>query len=471
MNGMTKKRIANKKQGGFTLIELLVVIGIITILTVTVIIAINPGQLLAQARDSNRLSDLQSMKTAIDLFYEDTGGTKSLGSAGITYLSVPDPAATTTAGSDCSSLGFPAGYFHCAASSTYRRSDGTGWIPLNFDSLSTGSPLSQLPKDSINTTSSEAYYAYATDGTNYKVSAVPEATKNLANLSNFSQGSGAYLQGGFPDTWVKVPGNGTFGTNDFYAMQYDAKCADNKGNLLTSPTESTYLTYQNNATTTAACTPAYNKQITSAASGYPITEISQTNAASYCASIGAHLMTNAEWQTIAWDAEGVASNWSGGVIASGTMPRGNSNSSAAQSDSSVYGTGYSNFLHLRTLTLSNGQVIWDMAGNVWQWTNDTILGTQKPVGSGGTGGWSEWPTVTTYYAGPLPTEQTAGPSIASWDSTKGIGQYYEGGNGGTTYAFLRGGYWSDGAHAGVESLLLDHTPGSTDFLIGFRCAR
>ena len=451
---------------GFTLIEILVVIGIIAILAAIVIIAINPGQLLAQARDSNRLSDLQSMKMAIDLFYEDTGGTKSLGSAGVTYLSVPDPAATTTAGSDCSSLGFPSGYFHCAASSSYRRSDGTGWIPLNFDSLSTGSPLSQLPKDSINTTSSEEYYAYATDGTNYKVTAVPEASKNLAKLSNFSQGPGAYLQGRFPDTWVKVPGNSTFGTNDFYVMQYDAKCSNNKGNLLTSPTESTYLNYQNNATTTAACTPTYNKQITSAASGYPITEISQTDAASYCASVGAHLMTNAEWQTIAWNAEGVASNWSGG-----TMPRGNSDSGATQSDSSVYGTGYSDFLHLRTLTLSNGQVIWDMAGNVWQWTNDTILGTQKPVGSGGGGAYSEWPTVTIYYAGPLPTEQTAGPSTASWDSTKGVGQYYEGGNGGTTYAFLRGGSWGSGAGAGVESLLLGNTPGNTGYDIGFRCAR
>ena len=467
MNETPKNELQTKKQGGFTLIELLVVIAIITILMVTVVIVINPGQLLAQSRDSNRLSDLQSMKTAIDLFVEDTGGTKSLGSAGTTYLSIPDPAATTTAGTNCSSLGFPAGYFHCAASSTYQKSDGTGWIPLNFDSISMGSPLSQLPKDSINTTSSEAYYAYATDGTNYKVSAVPEANKNIANLSNFSQGSGAYLQGGFPTTWVKVPGNSTFGTNDFYVMQYDAKCADNKGNSLTSPADGSYQVYQNNYNTTSSpCVASHNKQITSASNGYPIADINQTDAASYCASVGAHLITNAEWQTIAWDAEGVASNWSGG-----TMPRGNSNSGAAQSDSSVYGTGYSDFLHLRTLTLSNGQVIWDMAGNVWQWTNDTILGTQKPVGSGGTGAWSEWPTVTTYYAGPLPTEQSAGPSTASWDSTKGVGEYYEGGNGGATYAFLRGGYWGDVAYAGVESLALYATSGSADSYIGFRCAR
>jgi len=37
--------------------------------------------------------------------------------------------------------------------------------------------------------------------------------------------------------------------------------------------------------------------------------------------------------------------------------------------------------------------------------------------------------------------------------------------------FLRGGYWGDGTNAGVETLALDDTPGSTSYYIGFRCAR
>ena len=373
-------------------------------------------------------------------------------------------------------MGFPAGYFHCPASSTYQNSDGTGWLPINFTLISAGNPLNQLPIDPTNTTSSEEYYVYSTDGTNYKVTASPEAQKNIQNMSQYAQGSSITLQGGYPQTWVRVPGNPTFGTNDFYVMQYDAKCADNKGNVL-STNDTGYQTYWNSSTTATACTPTNNLQITSAQNGFPIAYISQTTAAQYCSKIGAHLITNNEWQTIAWNAENVASNWSGGAIASGTMPRGNSGSSWAQSDSNQYGlagttsTHQSTFTYIRTLTLSNGQIIWDMAGNVWQWTNDTIVGTNEPIGSGGASTWSEWPTVTTYYAGPIPNQQTAGPYTASWDSTKGIGQYYEGPSNGTTYGFLRGGGWGNGADAGVESLNLNYTPGSAGYSIGFRCSR
>jgi len=30
------------------------------------------------------------------------------------------------------------------------------------------------------------------------------------------------------------------------------------------------------------------------------------------------------------------------------------------------------------LTLSNGQYIWDIPGNVWEWTNDTITEANQP---------------------------------------------------------------------------------------------
>ncbi|NMC36617.1 type II secretion system protein [Candidatus Beckwithbacteria bacterium] len=57
-----KKIVDNR---GFTLIELLVVIGVIAILAAIVLVAVNPGRQFAQARDTQRRSDLYSITNAI----------------------------------------------------------------------------------------------------------------------------------------------------------------------------------------------------------------------------------------------------------------------------------------------------------------------------------------------------------------------------------------------------------------------
>jgi len=157
------------QKNGFTLIELLVVMGIVAVLSVVVIYTISPAELLRRARDSNRLSDLNIINKALNLYATDvpTGG--SMGNASTTYVSVPDPTATSTAGTNCASLGLPtlpSGWtYRCATPTTYRNVNGQGWIPVNFKSISFGSPLGgALPVDPVNAASAGQYYTYVTEG-------------------------------------------------------------------------------------------------------------------------------------------------------------------------------------------------------------------------------------------------------------------------------------------------------------------
>lgn len=74
---MTKQFFKSGKapfKKGFTLIEILVVIGIIAILAAIVIIAINPARQFAQARDTQRQSNVETILNAIGQNIADNKG-------------------------------------------------------------------------------------------------------------------------------------------------------------------------------------------------------------------------------------------------------------------------------------------------------------------------------------------------------------------------------------------------------------
>ncbi|MCX8016257.1 MAG: type II secretion system GspH family protein, partial [Patescibacteria group bacterium] len=135
-----------------TLIELLIVISILAILSVIIVLVINPNELIKQARDSQRLSDLQTINKAISLLLVDKPGV-FLGQTNTIYTSLIDPNSTS-----CASLNLPplpSGYQYRCSTSTQiaQKIDGSGWLPLSFSSISYGSPISKLPLDPINQTS------------------------------------------------------------------------------------------------------------------------------------------------------------------------------------------------------------------------------------------------------------------------------------------------------------------------------
>jgi prepilin-type N-terminal cleavage/methylation domain-containing protein len=467
-----RKHLASSPRSAFTLIELLIVIAIVAVLATVVILVLNPIELLRQSRDSNRMSDLATINTALAAYDADQSS-GFMGTSTVVYVSIPDSTST------CANLGLPtlsSGYtYGCSTTANYRKTDGTGWVPVNLNSISFGAPLATLPIDPVNTTSTSQYYTYITGGS-WKLTAMSLESQKYTGKASADGGtaSDSYEVGNdltlgsdiLPTGWVQVPGNSTFGTSDFWVMKYEAKCVQaSTQTSLTSPTTG-YNTYANNTT---PCTSANGRYIASTAGGYPIANISQTNAISYCAAIGAHLITNNEWQTIAWNAQNVASNWKDGVIGStesaGGMYRGNSNSSKAMD-----GTNALSGTNTRTLTLSNGSVVWDLSSNVIEWTSDTITGANSPSAAPTGGTWREFTAITSW--GTM-TQATAGASNATWDATNGIGLIYSDGTGSnsTTYGFLRGGSWNYAAYAGVETLGLFYGPGSTNSSIGFRCVR
>ena len=99
------KKQSDISEKGFTLIEILIVIGIIAILASVVIIAINPARQFAQARDSQRISNLNAILNAIGQRLADNKGifAGSVGSqicptlpSTATKITTDTPAATTT---------------------------------------------------------------------------------------------------------------------------------------------------------------------------------------------------------------------------------------------------------------------------------------------------------------------------------------------------------------------------------------
>jgi len=175
---------------GFTIIELLVVVAIVSIIAIVVVLTLNPPDLFRQARDTSRISDMGTLNKAISLYYQDAMSSPStmfMGTSSIIYISVPDPTAGV-GGNQCQGLGLPAaptGYtYQCAASSTYMKTNGTGWIPINFGSYVAGSVISKLPVDPTNTTSTNFYYTYVTDGIGgFKVAAFLESLKDAPQMA------------------------------------------------------------------------------------------------------------------------------------------------------------------------------------------------------------------------------------------------------------------------------------------------
>jgi len=279
-----------------------------------------------------------------------------------------------------------------------------------------------------------------------------------------------------PSGFIVVPGSTTYGTSDFCVMKYEAKCA-----LTASPTEG--LSTQTNwyANSATACTSANSRGLVSVASGAPVVAISQSTASTYATSAigctGCALISEAQWLTITQNVLSNPTNWSNNSVGSGYIYSGHNDGSplnplsAGDDSNGYYGTGNTSGNQRRTLVLTNVEVIWDLSGNIREWTSGQNAGGQ-PNG-GASYAWREWTAVTGGTMSPSPYPSTTGLTGAStWTSANGIGMVYSASGTLTNVACSRGGMYIDSSNAGLMALMLEYQPTDAgDWSRGFRVAR
>jgi VCBS repeat-containing protein len=254
-----------------------------------------------------------------------------------------------------------------------------------------------------------------------------------------------------PSDYIKIPANATLGTTEFCVMQFEAR----------------------NSAGTA----------TSSSTGTPWVNITATAAKTECSDLGVghDLISNREWMAISYLIENQAQNWSVSV-GSGVLIRGNSDGINGMLSISDVNDPYdqtgnstiSGWEQRRTFYTSVTDLLWDFAGNAWEWV-DWTTGGAFDVGFNACTPEAWWelydiPSVCS----PIPNSLDYAPnnpnaiSTATYNASYNLGRIYVTSNP-LWGAAIRGGYNVDGDNAGIYSLALDAASSDSAFNIGFRC--
>ncbi len=179
----------------FTLVELMIVIAILAILSAIVIFTLNPARLFDNFRDTKRVTDITSIHRAIN-FMETWNTSMSYGTSTNVYISLPDASPTCSA---YTLPTLPAGYsYACSSLANHQKTDGTGWIPINFTVSDSNRYLSNLPVDPVNNIT--FFYTYYPGGS-YEVSALLK-NPNTNSINDDDAMTGAYTLGSPNRSWT-----------------------------------------------------------------------------------------------------------------------------------------------------------------------------------------------------------------------------------------------------------------------------
>jgi len=175
----------HSKQGNapsFTLIELLIVFGIIAVLAAVTTLALNPTEMFKEARDGKRLAHISQLDSALSLASTASSFDKDgpnytnscIGEASQRiFVSVPSDNGETSPTP-------PSGWSYVRVPEVdLVKNNGTGWLPVDFNSLTATlgtNLLNVLPIDPDNTFASGLYYSYACGS--YEISAGLESERH-----------------------------------------------------------------------------------------------------------------------------------------------------------------------------------------------------------------------------------------------------------------------------------------------------
>lgn len=296
-----------------------------------------------------------------------------------------------------------------------------------------------------------------------------------------------------PTNFVKIPANSTLGTSEFCLSKFEMKASLNDGTAV----------FDTNNGGTPLDVSLHKPE--SRPEGLPWVRITLSQAAAECTSLGSgyHLSTAKEWQAAALNIESVATNWSGSSVGSGTINSGHSDGaisatavadgyavsgvlllSAGNATDPFGGTGQTSGSQKRTHTLSNGEIIWDMAGNA----RDIVDATGTAVGVNYTG-----PGVSNFYevlssefsstissltfatapggSGTLNLNLFIPATAGLNHTTNAIGKVYINSGAQTNRMITRGGNFSSGNSPGLFAADFDSATSGTSSSGSFRCAK
>lgn len=183
--------------------------------------------------------------------------------------------------------------------------------------------------------------------------------------------------------------------------------------------------------------------------GEPWVNINYHDSVAACKTAGANLITETQALAIAWDISQQDINWTGGKVGHGSLYKGICLGNVDKAQPGIYEPSDA---ERRWHQLSNGERIFDFAGNAFTWVFDDVQGDENGL-------------IAKPFAEDSASLQAPSPSME-----KGMGWRPTAGSDWSGDALVRGGCWFSVVHAGAFYLNFDWPVSEYDG-VGFRCTK